>query len=198
MTMMEITHTQIRSFFSSFDRNVIHDPALVPAGVLVPLFIRNGELHIIFTLRTDQVEYHKGEVSFPGGTMDDVDSTVIETALREAKEEIGLTQSAVEILGVADDFRTPNGFCITPVVGFLTAIPSFVLNKIEVSEVFDVPLSFFLDSHNERVEQRKSYGRTITVYFYNYNKYEIWGATAAIVRTFLQALNAETRNKKTL
>jgi hypothetical protein len=75
---------------------------------------------------------------------------------------------------------------------------SFVLNKIEVSDIFHVPLSFFLDSRNERVELSKQSGKMKTVYFYNYGKYEIWGATAEILRIFLHALDGEIKHKKTL
>jgi hypothetical protein len=130
--------------------------------------------------------------------MDSVDATIIDTTLREAGEEIGLMRSAVEVLGMFDDFWTPSGFCITPVVGFITFIPSFVLNKTEVSEIFDIPLSFFRDSSNERIEQREYCGTMTNVYFYRYGKHEIWGATAKMLRAFLHALDAEIKNKKTL
>lgn len=130
--------------------------------------------------------------------MDSVDATIIDTALREAGEEIGLARNAVEVLGMLNDFRTQSGFCITPVVGFLPLTPSFVLNKTEVSEIFDVPLSFFIDSCNERVDQRECSGKMTNVYFYSYDKYEIWGATAEMLRTFLRALDTEIKHKKTL
>jgi 8-oxo-dGTP pyrophosphatase MutT (NUDIX family) len=196
--MHDITLAHIRSFFSSFCRKEVNNPVLTRAGVLVPLFVRNGELRVVLTQRTEEVEQHKGQISFPGGTMDSVDATIIDTALREAEEEIGLIQNTVEVLGILDDFCTPSGFCITPVVGFLPFMPSFALNKTEVSEVFDVPLSFFLDSSNERVDQRESFGKMTNVYFYFYEKYEIWGATAGMLRTFLHALHTEIKYKKTL
>jgi 8-oxo-dGTP pyrophosphatase MutT (NUDIX family) len=196
--MLDITLAHIRSFFSSFYRNEINNPALIRAGVLVPLFMQNGKLHVVLTQRTEEVEQHKGQVSFPGGTRDTCDATIIDTALREAEEEIGLTRNTVEVLGVLNDFCTPSGFCITPVVGFLPLIPSFVLNKTEVSEVFDVPLSFFLNSSNERIDRRERFGKMTNVYFYSYGEHEIWGATAEILRTFLHALNTEIEHKKTL
>ena len=196
--MYDITINHIRSFFSSFCRTEINNHTLMRAGVLVPLFMQNDELHVILTKRTEEVEHHKGQVSFPGGTMDSIDATIIDTALREAEEEIGLMRNAVEVLGMFDDFWTPSGFCITPVVGFLTLLPSFVLNKTEVSEIFDIPLSFFRDSSNERIEQREYRGKMTDVYFYRYGKHEIWGATAEMLRAFLHALDTEIKHKKTL
>jgi 8-oxo-dGTP pyrophosphatase MutT (NUDIX family) len=196
--MPGITLGHIRSFFSSFHREEVHNPTLIRAGVLVPLFMQNGELSVVLTQRTEDVEHHKGQISFPGGTMDSIDATIVDTALREAGEEIGLMRNSIEILGLLNDFCTPSGFCITSVVVFLPLIQSFVLNKTEVSEIFDVPLSFFLDPRNERVEKYKRSGTIKDVYFYSYGKYEIWGATAEILRIFLYALNTEINNKKTL
>jgi 8-oxo-dGTP pyrophosphatase MutT (NUDIX family) len=185
---MKITLDQIQKFFQAHRRKECGDKHLVHAGVLVPLFEKNGELHVILTLRTDEVEHHKGQISFPGGTKDEVDATIIDTALREAEEEIGIAKNTVEVLGLLSDFCTPSGFCITPVAGFLSSLPSFVVNKVEVSEVFDVPLSFFLDPHNERAEQRVLAGETRIIYSYHYGKHEVWGATAAILRSFLRNL----------
>jgi 8-oxo-dGTP pyrophosphatase MutT (NUDIX family) len=195
---MKITLESIRQFFQSFQRNTQEYSELIPAAVLILLFEKNNQLHIVLTMRTDSVKHHKGQVSFPGGTRDTIDATIIDTALREAGEEIGLVQNDVEVLGILNDFHTSSGFCITHVVGFLPFRSSFVLNNIEVSDIFYVPLSFFLDVHNELAEQRKQSGKIKVVYFYRYGKYEIWGATAEILRTFLQALDADTEHKKTL
>jgi 8-oxo-dGTP pyrophosphatase MutT (NUDIX family) len=185
---MIITIDIVRRFFQTHNVKVFSDKNLVHAGVLVPLFEKNGELHVILTKRTDVVEHHKGQISFPGGTKDKTDADIIDTALREAGEEIGIEKNSVEILGVLDDFCTPSGFCITPVVGFVHSLPSFSLNAAEVSEVFDVPLSFILDPRNERIEQRTLQDGVKTIYYYNYGQYEIWGATAAILRSFLHEL----------
>jgi 8-oxo-dGTP pyrophosphatase MutT (NUDIX family) len=195
---MQITVESIRHYFQSFHRSTQEYSELIPAAVLILLFKKDDHLHIVLTMRTDSVKHHKGQVSFPGGTRDTVDATIIDTALREAGEEIGLNQNDVEVLGMLNDFHTPSGFCITPIVGFLSCSSSFVLNKTEVSEIFHVPLSFFLDSRNERVEQRTQSSTMKIIYFYNYGKYEIWGATAEILRTFLHALVPEIKHKKTL
>jgi 8-oxo-dGTP pyrophosphatase MutT (NUDIX family) len=194
---MQITVEFIRQYFQSFHRNTQEYPKHIPAALSL-LFEKEGQLHIILTKRTDNVKHHKEQVSFPGGTIDNVDATIIDTALRETGEEIGLMRNAVEVLGMLDNFCTPSGCCITPIVGFLPLVSSFIQNKTEVSEIFDVPISFFLDSRNERIKRRERSGKMEIMYFYGYSKNEIWGATAEILRTFLNALNTETNHKKTL
>jgi 8-oxo-dGTP pyrophosphatase MutT (NUDIX family) len=171
---------------------------LIPAGVLIPLFEQNGELHIVLTQRTNEVKHHKGQISFPGGVKDEMDTSIFETALREAEEEIGLSKEFVEVLGILSDFQTPSGFRITPIIAFLSSVPSFSLNAAEVTEVFHVPLSFFLDTRNERIEQYNHSGKRTNVYFYRYGQYEIWGVTAAILRSFLYDFTTWLASKKTL
>ena len=195
---MLISPDHIRKFLKSFQRQECNSRDLVPAGVLVPLFERNGELHVVLTQRTDEVEHHKGQISFPGGVKNERDTAIIETALRETEEEIGLPRNAVNVLGILNDFQTPSGFRITPVVAFLFSVPSFSINTAEVSQIFDVPLSFSLDVRNERVEQHNHSRKMINVYFYRYGQYEIWGATAAMLRSFLRDLMMWLENKKTL
>ena len=190
--------SNIHSFLLSFQREEINDPSLIRAGVLVPLFERNGDLYIVLTQRTEEVEHHKRQVSFPGGAMDETDTTILETALREAEEEIGLSRNSVEVLGLLSDFRTSSGFCITPIVAFLPSLPPLSINTIEVSEVFDVPLSFFLDPRNERVDQRKWASKVTDMFFYCYGNYEIWGATATMLRSFLHNFIKWVESKKTL
>jgi 8-oxo-dGTP pyrophosphatase MutT (NUDIX family) len=195
---MLISPDHIRQFLESFQRQECNSRDLFPAGVLIPFFERNGELHVVFTRRTDEVEHHKGQISFPGGVKNEQDTTIIETALRETEEEIGLPRNAVNVLGMLNDFQTPSGFRITPVVAFLFSVPSFSINTAEVSQIFDVPLSFFLDVRNERVERHERSGKMINVYFYRYGQYEIWGETAAMLRSFLHDLMMWLENKKTL
>jgi 8-oxo-dGTP pyrophosphatase MutT (NUDIX family) len=195
---VEISIHEIRSYLASLRRKEIHEPGLMPAGVLVPLFEKAGTLHILLSRRTESVEHHKGQISFPGGARDRSDRTIVDTALRETEEEVGIQRPQVEVLGVLDDFRTPSGFCITPVVGYLRTLPPLRINPQEVREVFDVPLSFFLESTHERVEQRLRGGTLANVYFYRYGDYEIWGATAAMIRSFLFGLSRSIKDKKVL
>ena len=159
------------------------------AGVLVPVILAAGGPELLFTKRTESVETHKGQVSFPGGVMDPGDGDEIHTALREAWEEVGLERSAIEIVGLLDDLPTPTGFVITPVVGILEKSPALSPNKDEVAEVFQVPLSFFADPANGRTEVRESRGQLHTVWYFRSGVHTIWGATAAIVRMLLSKMD---------
>lgn len=185
---MNLSPENIRAQFSKYCRKEISDPALKRAGILLLLFEEQGILHFLLTKRTEDVEHHKGQISFPGGSVDHGDDDIIATALRETEEEIGLKKDLVQVFGLFDDHWVPSGFAITPVVAFLPALPPLCPNKEEVAEILKIPVSFFLDKNNERVEQRSRHGVSIDVYFYTYGSYEVWGATAAIIRAFLKAL----------
>lgn len=160
----------------------------VRAAVLIPIISENNALSIILTQRTDLVEHHKNQISFPGGVVDDDDRSTSDAALRETNEELGILPSEIEVLGEIDDVTTPSGFLITPVVGILKKKPHFQLNTLEVNEAFIVPLSFFANTKNVRVETREFEGKKRDVYFYEYNGRTIWGATAFIIRLFLQCI----------
>jgi 8-oxo-dGTP pyrophosphatase MutT (NUDIX family) len=185
-----INIAQIENFFCSFRRQEIDNDTLTSAGVLLLLTEQNGGLSVLFTQRTETVEHHKGQISFPGGAREPADADIVATALREAEEEVGLPRSAVRVLGVLNDFQTPSGFCITPVVGYAAAMPVFRPHEAEVAGIFFAPLSFFLDERNERREQRERAGKLADIYFYHYREYVIWGATAAILRSFLHDVRA--------
>ncbi|MEK6756927.1 MAG: CoA pyrophosphatase, partial [Bacteroidota bacterium] len=172
-----ITLEQIRTFFASYRRREIHNPSLTRAGVLMILFPKDGELHFLLTKRTEDVEHHKGQISFPGGSKDDGDGDIVVTAQRECEEEIGLQRNGVQILGLLDDYETPSGFAITPVVAYANGIPELTPNAQEVAELLEVPVSVFLDKANERVEQRQWREKLYDVYYYTYRTREIWGAT---------------------
>ena len=157
-------------------------PGFRRAGVLIILFPSQDGLSVLLTVRTEEVESHKGQVSLPGGMMDKGDKDIIETALRESTEEIGLEAACVEILGLLDDTVVPSQFIITPVVGYITSKPLAKPSEDEVAEIFDVPLSFFTDEKCVRREDRVIKGRRIPLWFYDYEGKVIWGATAAILR----------------
>jgi 8-oxo-dGTP pyrophosphatase MutT (NUDIX family) len=185
----------LRSFFSSYQRSAVHDSPLRPSAVLVPFLLHPDGLHLIFTKRTESVEHHKGQISFPGGAVDSGDADRIATALRETEEEIGIARASVEVLGMYDDFSIPSGFCITPVTGFLSEMPRLKIHKAEVDEVFTIPVQFFLEPGSERSEMRELNGISFPVYFYGFGKHCIWGATAAILRGLLRSLQGFSQKR---
>jgi 8-oxo-dGTP pyrophosphatase MutT (NUDIX family) len=164
-------------------------PGFSRAAVLVPLYEADGDLKVILTVRTETVETHKGQVSFPGGTRDASDQDDIQTALRESREEIGLDPASVRILGLLDDLVTPTGFVITPVVGAINEMPTLKPNSSEVAEVLSVPLSFFEDEKNGRWEMRERAGLKVKVWFFQCGERLIWGATAGILKNLIETTN---------
>lgn len=169
----------------------IDDPTAEPAAVLILLYRRDGEPHVLFTERTHQVEHHKGQISFPGGAADDDDDSLETTALRETYEEVGVRPEDVEIIGQLDDMITISNFRVTPYVGILKTNSEypFVLNEREVAEVVQVPLSHLLDERNMELEVRQHQGREVLVPAYTYDGHRIWGATARMLRQFLELLS---------
>jgi 8-oxo-dGTP pyrophosphatase MutT (NUDIX family) len=185
---MKSYRDQLRSFLEAYRRAEITDSESIRAGVLVPIFEKNGELHLLLTKRTEDVEHHKGQISFPGGAVDSSDRDIVATALRETEEEIGLAADRIEIFGILNDIAIPTGFVVTPVVGFLSSLPALTLNKAEVESVIEVPFSFFREPRHKRVVSMMRSGKPRDVYFFRFGEFEIWGATAFIIDSFLQEL----------
>jgi len=181
---------ELRKILSTRERRVIERPSFAHAGVLVPLFKKEEDCHILFSKRTDQVKYHKGEISFPGGVYDKADSDLERTALRETFEEIGLKESDVQIIGVLDDIVTITEFIVTPFVGFFPYPYPFKVSPIEIEELIEVPISYLLNEEcfGERVIFRGD--RKEVVYSYQYGKHIIWGATARILKQFLDLIQS--------
>jgi 8-oxo-dGTP pyrophosphatase MutT (NUDIX family) len=179
---------QIRKILSSRQRKVIEHPPFSHAAVLVPLFQKEGNCHLLFTKRSEEVKYHKGEISFPGGVVDEEDSELEETALREAFEEIGLKEDDVEIIGVLDDIVTITKFIVTPIVGLFTYPYPFKVSEVEIAELIEVPLTSLLDENSFSEREIFRGGQNEIVYAYQYGKHIIWGATARILKQFLDLI----------
>jgi 8-oxo-dGTP pyrophosphatase MutT (NUDIX family) len=181
---------RIQNILSTRERRVIELPPFSRAAVLVLLFKKGGDCHLLFTKRSEEVKYHKGEISFPGGVVNEEDSELISTALREAFEEIGLQESDVQIIGLLDDIVTTTEFIVTPIVGLFPYPYPFKVSEVEIAELIEVPLAFLLDeecfSEREifRGDQRE------IVYAYQYEKHVIWGATARILKQFLDLITS--------
>jgi 8-oxo-dGTP pyrophosphatase MutT (NUDIX family) len=160
---------------------------LRPAAVLIGL--RDGvQSRLIFTVRTDHLTSHAGQVAFPGGRTDPADGNALTTALRESEEEIGLRRELVTPLGYLDSFETISGFCITPVVARIAAEAQLYPAPEEVAEVFEVPLTFFLEPANLRRYVMDYRGHRREMVEFVHGGHRIWGATAAMLLNLLQRM----------
>ena len=164
------------------------DPSLTPAAVLLALYPKDGQYCILLHKRSEQVEYHKGEISFPGGTQDREDRDSLETALREAEEEMGIQREDVTILGELDEVATTSGFLIRVYVGTIEYPYPFKPSNLEIAEVLEVPIAVLQDPANLRVESHWDQGQLTTSYAYAYDQHLIFGATARILQQFLELL----------
>ena len=182
---LETLKKRIEAALSDRPRRVVEREGLIPAAVLLLLTNRGGA-RVVFAKRTERVAHHKGQFSFPGGIVETWDGSRLETALREAKEEIGLPASAVEVLGTLDDTETrATQFVITPFVGLIRDPVSYTPDGKEIERVLEVPLEALLELANFRVEMWERNGEVQPVYFYEYEGETIWGATARILKQFL-------------
>jgi 8-oxo-dGTP pyrophosphatase MutT (NUDIX family) len=167
-------------------------PGPVPAAVLLPLFRKNGEYRVLFTKRTEHLNHHRGEISFPGGACQPDDEDSLTTALRETREEVGIAPEDVEVLGVLDDFYSIHDYLVTPFVGEFPAGYPLRPNAGEIERLIEVPLAHLLRPEIFRAEDWRWKGRIHPVYFYTCGDDEIWGLTAAILKQFLDLVFAET------
>ena len=161
------------------------------AGVLIPFFYSDEEWKLLFTRRTEYVQTHKGQVAFPGGAYDPEDQDIVQTALRESCEEIGLCSNEVKILGCLEDQITNSNFSITPVVAYVEKPFNYVISENEVSRVFCIPLKWLADPEHRRTEiMTFPDGNENEVIFYQlYDGELVWGVTANIMIKLLDVLN---------
>lgn len=160
------------------------------AAVLVPVVVRPDGLHIIFTRRTAKLKQHSGQISLPGGAVEPGDKGVIDAALRETEEEIGLDRKQVEVLGTLDRYLTRTGFDVTPVVGLVSEPVNLSLNPDEVDEAFEVPLNHFLDHTQCKTHSRDFMGKPREFHVFEHKQRYIWGATAGMLISLRDAIEA--------
>ena len=161
--------------------------ALKPAAVLL-LVVNHSEPTVVFTQRTAHLADHAGQIAFPGGRCESDDCDPETTALREAREEIGLDAARVQVLGRLPEYRTSTGYAVTPVVGWAEPPLAYTPDPHEVADVFEVPLAFLLDARNHRYESAFYRGRMRHYWAMPYGERFIWGATAGMLVTFHRLL----------
>ena len=184
--LVEITRARL----GARRRRVVEPGPLIRAAVLVPIVDR-GEAALVFAQRTDRVGHHKGQISFPGGRVDPGDADDLAAALREAREEVGLDPARVEPLGLLDDTETfATQYVITPWVGVVRGPVVWQPDGEEIEKVIEVPVAALLDRGSFRAERWQRDGVERDVYFYEYRDTTIWGATARILKTYLDLVEA--------
>ena len=197
--MTEITEEYIWNKLNTTDRSRVEtdgyaeipihpDVHLKCAAVLVPLVFFQNEWHVLYTRRTDRVESHKGQVSFPGGACDEGETTPEETALREADEEIGLNPKDVKVIGKLSRMVTISKFKVTPVVGIIPFPYAFKTSGAEVARVFTMPLLWLANRNNYWEFSMPGSERTLLAY-HPYDGELLWGATARMTVNFLSLLD---------
>jgi 8-oxo-dGTP pyrophosphatase MutT (NUDIX family) len=178
---------KLRQALASRQKLKISGKGLTEAAVLIPIFCKDGEYHILFTQRSEQVLHHKGQISFPGGARSQGDANLRDTALRESREEVGLKAKDAEIVGELDDTpTTTSGYNISPFVAFIPYPYKFVLSPYEIREIFSIPISVLLQKARKKKESYTFGGQVYVGYSYEYEGRVIWGATAKIVEQLLE------------
>lgn len=183
--------TKLKQALSLRPTRHMKDDGLNRSAVLVPILYKDGLYHILFTKRSHQVAYHKGQISFPGGRSHESDKDLLETAIRETSEEIGLQEQDIEILGELDDHITVSSrFVISPYVGFIPYPYNFKVSRDEIDELFFVPVPALLQLTDVIQEHQDINGQFFRTYTYDYDGRVIWGATAGILHQLLDIWKA--------
>ena len=187
--MQYSTISSIRRALSLRPKRTLSDSSLTPAGVMLLLYPKSGEYHLLLNRRSEHVEDHKGEISFPGGRMDEGDGSLLETALRETHEEMGVLPSDVDVLGELDEVTTVSKYRVSPFVGAIPEGYGFRPSEMEVAEVIEAPLRELARSGAARDEVRIVRGEPVHHAYYVFRGHVIWGATGRILQHFLEMLD---------
>lgn len=161
---------------------------LKPAGVLIPVRHHESGLSVLLTQRSADLKHHAGQVSFPGGRMEEADTDIEVTALRETREEIGIAEEQVAIIGYLETMPTVTGYAVTPIVGLVDGLVDIAIDRTEVEYTFEVPLSFLLDPANHRLVVREWQGLSFSMVEFHFEEQRIWGATAQMLMRFINII----------
>jgi len=165
-----------------------------PAAVLILLYLEDNEIYFFLTKRTDELENHKGQISLPGG-MQEGNEKLIDTALRETQEEIGINKTSISIIGKITPLFVPvTGFMIYPFIGYSLNKLDPKMDPVEVAAIFSVNISDLLNKENRTIEQRNIRGYDVQVPYFKLNDYKVWGATSMILSEFRDLINSKNEN----
>ena len=183
--MDEPIEERIRRVLAGREPRPLPEEGMRVAAVLMPLFVRDGRLCVLLTKRSNDVEHHKGQISFPGGVCDPEDESLLATALRETWEEVGLPPTEIGVLGRLDDHATLTNFRITPFVGMIPPPDSLRVSDVEIERLIEAPIDAFLDNPKFETHYAGLTDRRYVVYSFEYRGDIVWGATARIITQFL-------------
>lgn len=183
-----MTGHQLTSALANYKYRPLSFPEGVRAAVLCPLFIREGEIHLLLIKRSQQLKHHKGEVSFPGGVKESCDNSLLETCLRETREEVGIIPGDINIIGRLDEVDTTTGFLVSPFLGLIPHPYDFQLNDQEVDHLITVPIAGFTDVTRQYDFYYFNGRRLASLIAYHIDNQIIWGATARIIEQLITML----------
>jgi len=187
--MSQFSLAALRSNLDRHDVRQIDPDGLMPAAVMILLYDKDGEYCVLLNKRSQLVEHHKGEMSFPGGAKDPTDMDFLDTALRETEEEMGISRSDITVLGQLDDIITRSDIIVKVYVGTIPYPYEFRPSEIEIAEVVETPIKHLLDSKSLRYESRWVDGEATTSVSYAYQDYLVFGATAKILQQLLNIID---------
>lgn len=164
---------------------------LKPAGVLIPVRSHASGLAVLLTQRSAELKHHASQVSFPGGRMELADADIEVTALRETREEIGIAEEDVSIIGYLETMPTVTGYAVTPIVGLVDGSLELTVDKTEVECAFEVPLAFLANTDNHRMVAREWQGLSFSMVEFHYDGHRIWGATAQMLLRFINIIKKQ-------
>jgi 8-oxo-dGTP pyrophosphatase MutT (NUDIX family) len=184
---------ELEQMLSQREKRYINEASRKPSAVLIPLYQKRGHDYIVFIRRTETVKSHKGQISFPGGARDVHDRTLLHTAIRESREEIGLHTKDIEVIGELDDeITTTSNYVVTPFVAMIPWPYRFKKNEDEVAEIMEVPIKVLLEKGCLKSNTETLNGKPIDSYTYYYQGKVIWGATARILKKLLDIIGKVT------
>ena len=180
----EESHQKMRVIYDQSIELPFSKKNSIPAAVLILLYLADNEIYFFLTKRTDELKHHKGQISLPGGTQEG-NEKLIDTALRETQEEIGINKTSISIIGTITPLFVPvTGFMIYPFIGYSLNKLDPKPDPVEVATIFSVNISDLLNKENRTTEQRNIRGYDVQVPYFKLNDYQVWGATSMILSEF--------------